>query len=290
MPILVAGGTGSLGRQIVHGLLDRGETVRVLARTTSDYAPLQAAGAQIVFGDLKDAASLARACQGVDVVVSTASASKTGDDTIENVDLQGNQNLIAAAHAGAVRQFVLVSTLGASADSPVPVFRAKGTAEQRLREGPTVYTILQPNAFMDVWFPMLIELPALSGQPVTLVGESRRRHSFVAERDVAAFAVAAVRSPDARNATVLVGGPEALTLRDVVRAYEEIASRPIPVRTVAPGEPIPGVPEAVWGLAGALESFDSPIPMEETARRYGVQLTTVRDFVGSRLGQRKWKE
>ena len=125
--------------------------------------------------------------------------------------------------------------------------------------------------------------------PVTLVGESRRRHTFVAERDVAAFAVAAVRSPDARNATVLVGGPDALTLRDVVQAYEEMASRPIPVRTVAPGEPIPGVPEAVWGLAAALESFDSPIPMEETARRYGVELTTVRDFVRSRLGRREWK-
>ena len=54
------------------------------------------------------------------------------------------------------------------------------------------------------------------------------------------------------------------------------------MRSVAPGEPIPGLPEAVWGLAAALESIDS-VPMEETARRFGVTLTSPRAFAGTRL-------
>jgi NADH dehydrogenase len=141
------------------------------------------------------------------------------------------------------------------------------------------YTIIQANAFMDVWFPVLIEMPVSSGQPVTLVGESRRRHAFVAERDVAAFAVAAaVGNPAARNTTIAVGGPEAVTLREVVHAYEEALGRSIPVRSVTPGEPIPGLPETVAGFTAALESFDSPVPMEETCRQYGVSLSNVRDF------------
>ena len=283
MSTLVVGATGSLGRKIVHGLVEGGETVRALARSTSDYKLLEEAGAQVVIGDLKDPATLDRACQGVDVVVSTANVSKTGDDTVENVDFRGNQNLIDAAEAARVQRFVLISTLGASAESPVPVFRAKGAAEERLREGRMEYTILQPNAFMDVWFGMLIEMPATHGRPVTLVGESRRRHSFVAERDVAAFAIAATRHPDARNATLLIGGPEPLTFLEVVKAYEEAAGRSFPVQSVAPGEPIPGIPEPVWGIAAALETFDSPIPMQETAARYGVSLTNVREFARSRL-------
>lgn len=276
---LVVGATGSLGSRIAHALLGLERDVRALVRDPAKAGPLQAAGAQVVAGNVKDPASLEAACRGVEVVVSTATMSKRGDDSPDNVDMRGTQNLIDAARAAGVRKFVFVSTLGASPDSPIPVFRAKGIAEEHLRQSGMDYTIIQANAFMDVWFPMLIGMPVASGQPVTLVGESRRRHSFVAERDVAAFAVAAaVGNPAARNSTLAIGGPEAVTLREVVRAYEEAVGRSIPVRSVAPGEPIPGLPEQVSGFAAALESFDSPVPMEETCRQYGVSLFDVRDF------------
>jgi NADH dehydrogenase len=281
--MLVVGATGSLGGRIVRGLLEGGGEVRALVRPGSDGAALEAAGAHVVAGDLKDAGSLDRACAGAEVVITTASATKRGGDTIEEVDLRGNQWLIEAARRAGVRHFILVSTLGAATDSPVPVFRAKGAAEERLRESGMTYTVLQPDAFMDVWFGALVEAPALAGRPVTLVGESRARHSFVAERDVAAFAVAATRADAARDATIVIGGPEPLTFLDVVRAYEAAAGRPIPVRIVEPGAPIPGMPEAVWQLAAWLESFDTPVAMEATARQYGITLTSVADFARSRL-------
>jgi uncharacterized protein YbjT (DUF2867 family) len=276
---LVVGATGSLGGRIAHALLGLEHDVRALVRDPAKAGPLEAAGAQVVVGNVKDPASLDAACSGVDVVVSTATMSKRGDDSPENVDMRGTQNLIDAARRAGVHKFVFVSTLNASPDSPIPVFRAKGAAEEHLRQSGMDYTIIQANAFMDVWFPMLIEMPVSSGHPVTLVGESRRRHAFVAEQDVAAFAVAAaVGNPAARNTTLAIGGPEAVTLREVVRAYEEAAGRSIPVRSVAPGEPIPGLPEQVWGFAAALESFDSPVPMEEACRQYGVSLSNIRDF------------
>ncbi|HJR63600.1 MAG TPA: SDR family oxidoreductase [Gemmatimonadaceae bacterium] len=281
--ILVVGATGSLGGRIVRMLLERGEAVRALTRSSNNAAPLRDAGAEVVVGDLKDLASLERACQDADVVIATASASKTGDDSIENVDLHGNQNLIDAAERAGVRHFIFVSTVGASAEHPVPLFRAKAAAEERLKAGRMTYTILQPNAFMDVWFPMLVEMPALSGRPVTLVGEAKRRHSFVAERDVAAFAVAAVHNPAARNTTIVIGGPEPVTLRDVVRAYEDAAGQTFTIRSVSPGESIPGLPPAVSGIAAALETYDTPIPMDETARRYGVELIGVRELARARI-------
>ena len=281
--ILVVGASGSLGRKIVHGLRERGEAVRALVRSGRPGAAIEREGATVVVGDLRDRESLDRACEGIAAVVTTASASKTADDSIENVDVRGHENLIAAAETAGVQRFVFVSTLNASEESPVPVFRAKGITERRLRQSRLVHTILQPNAFMDVWFPMLVERPAFSGQPVTLVGESRRRHAFIAERDVALFAVASLAGAAARNATLPLGGPEAVTLKDVVRAYEQAANRSFEVHTVAPGEPIPGAPEIVWGLAAALETFDSPVPMEDACRTFGVELTSVADFARSRV-------
>ena len=76
---------------------------------------------------------------------------------------------------------------------------------------------------------------------------------------------------------MLVGGPEALSFRDAVRIYERALGREIPVRSVAPGQPIPGVVPAVLGLVAAFETYDSPLPMEETARRFGVTLASVDD-------------
>ena len=281
--ILVAGATGSLGGRIVHGLIGRGESVRALVRPSSSYAGLASAGVEIAIGDLKDPPSLAAACEGIDVVVTTASVSRTGDDSLEAVDLEGSRNLIDAARTAGVRQLVFTSTVGASPEHPAPLFRIKAAIEEHLRDSGMVFTILQPNAFMDVWFAMLIEMPIHSGMPVTLVGESKRRHSFVAERDVAAFAVSAVGHTAANNSTILIGGPEAITFRDAVRMYEQALGRTIEIRSVSPGAPIPGLPEAVWGIAAGFESYDSEIPMDQTARTYGVRPTSVADFARSRV-------
>jgi uncharacterized protein YbjT (DUF2867 family) len=279
--MLVAGATGSLGGKVVRGLLDRDDAVRALVRPGSDPAALAAAGAAISVGDLRDPASLVGACRGVSTIVSTASATRRGDDTPENVDGRGNINLIDAARVAGVEHYVVISTIGASAESPLPAFRAKGMAESYLKESGLDYTIVQPNAFMDIWFGMMIEAPVSRGEPVTLVGESRRRHSFIAEQDVAAFTLAATRNPAARNTTLVIGGPEPITFLDAVHAYEAALGRPIPVRSVAPGDPIPGLPEPVWGIAAALESYDSPIPMDDTAKLYGVTLTSVRELAAA---------
>jgi NADH dehydrogenase len=275
--ILVAGATGSLGSTIVRALLERGDAVRALVRDGADYTSLVRAGASIVVGDLRDPDSLGPACDGVSIIISTASATRRSDDSPANVDAQGNRNLIEAAKRAGVDHYILISTIGASPDSPVPAFRAKAEAESALKQSGLAWTIIQANAFMDVWFGMLIEMPLATGQPITLVGSSQRRHSFVAERDIAAFVLAATRNPAARNSTIVVGGPTAVTFRDVVSAYETALGRPIEVRSVAPGDPIPGLPEPVWGIAAALETFDSPIPMDETARLYGVTLTSAQD-------------
>lgn len=274
--ILIVGATGRLGGSIARALLDSGQPVRVLVRDGSSFDD---ARAEAVLGDLKDPDSLRKACQGVDVVVTTANAiaPRQTEDTIESVDRLGNRKLIDAAQVEGVRHFVFVSVLGADADHVVPFVRAKGETEAALRESGLSWTILQPDPFMDVWFPFIIG-PALEGGAVTLVGEGKQRHSMVAMQDVVAYAVAAVERKEAANRELAIGG-EPVTWRDVVDTFSEVLGREIPVQTVPPGEPVPGLPDFVAELLASLELYESPLDMSELSRTFGVRTTSLHEFV-----------
>ncbi|MGQ0562516.1 MAG: SDR family NAD(P)-dependent oxidoreductase, partial [Gemmatimonadota bacterium] len=99
---LIVGATGSLGSRICRELAERGQSVRALVRSTSDPAKLQelrSLGAHVVYGDLTDAASLRTACEGVDVVVSSATVIKSAEPTFSAVDDAGQRALVDAARA-----------------------------------------------------------------------------------------------------------------------------------------------------------------------------------------------
>lgn len=281
---LIAGATGTLGGLIARGLLERGEPVRILVRPGSSYEPLERAGADVVFGDVKDPASLAPAFAGIRRAITTVnSASRGGSDTVESVDVEGNRNLIEAAAAAGLEQFLFVSALGGEVDSPIPFMRAKGEAEAQLQRSGVPCTILKPNIFMEVWIGMIVGAPVQANRPVTLVGEGRRRHSFISVDDVAAFALAAVGNPAALGRTLVIGGPEALSWVDVVRTFERVLGRSIPIERVAPGEPLPGFPDVVAQLAAGMETYDSVIDMDGLAREWEVKLTSVEDFARSMI-------
>lgn len=277
--ILVVGATGQLGGLIAQTLLDRGKPVRILVRDASSYDHLVKSGAEPVKADLKNPDSLRAACAGIDAVVTTAnSTARGGADTLESVDRSGNRRLIDAAAAEGVRHFVFVSALGAGPENPMPLLQAKGEAEQWLRDSGMAWTILQPNMFMDKLPLMLVGGPALAGQPVTLVGEGRRRHSMVAVRDVAAYAVAALEHKEAEGQTLLIGGPEPISWYDVVAAFEQELGREIPVHTVPLGQPVPGMPDWLSQVLTGLETYDSPLVMGPLADAYGVTPTPLAEW------------
>ena len=290
--ILVVGATGVVGGMITQRLLDEDKEVRILVRRDSPSSQLVQqglatsaealieSGAHPVHGDLRDRASLDAALEGVDTVISTAnSAGRGGADNPQSVDLEGNRNLIEAAREAGVGRFVFVSLIGADPDHPSPFVRAKAQSEAALRESGLEYTIIAPTAYMEFWVAMVVGMPALQGQPVTLVGEGRRRHSFVSNRDAAAFAVAALDHQAARNEYLAIGGPQPLSWLDVVATYERVLERSIPVEFVAMGEPVPGLPDPMPEMMAGMETYDTAIEMEETSRAFGVPLTTLETFV-----------
>jgi NADH dehydrogenase len=289
---LVIGATGMLGGTIARRLIEQGSNVRVLLRHDSpsvELAPmgmataaetLLAAGAEPVYGDLKDVASLREAMRGVRRVVTTAnSAGRQPPDTVQSIEFDGNRALVDAAADAGIDHVVFVSALGADPKSPIPFMAGKGASEQHLRERGVGYTILAPDVFMEVWVPVVVGQAVAEGRRVTLVDPAKGRHAFVSLRDVAAYAVAALDHPAARNATLPIGGPEVLSWRDVVGVFERVLGRELDVDTVAPGDPIPGVREAVLPILASLERYDSPLDTREQSATFGIEPTPLETVV-----------
>jgi NADH dehydrogenase len=109
--ILLCGGTGELGGRIARLLHERGRAFRVLVRPQTDGSGLAALG-EVVQGDLRSSESLLPALDGVVTVVTTANAigrklAGQKDLSIDQVDHEGNANLVAAAETSGVSRFVL---------------------------------------------------------------------------------------------------------------------------------------------------------------------------------------
>ncbi len=295
--MLMVGATGLLGGRIAQRLLARGLPVRMLVRADSmaemlaaqgmatSPRVLEAAGARPVTGDLKEPDTLEAACQDVAAVITTAnSVLRGGDDTIDSVDRAGNRNLIDAARRAGVRRFIFVSVQGADRNSPVPLRAAKGETEAYLRESGLDYTIVAPNAFMEVWLYLLVVQPLLEGRLPVLIGSGTRRHAFISIEDVAEFVAAMPDHPAARNRRLVLGGPEAYSLREVVAQAGRLLGRELSMQAVRPGDSVPGVPENARSIAAGLDMADTPVEgMPELSRTFGASLTPMTVFLQQAL-------
>jgi nucleoside-diphosphate-sugar epimerase len=109
---LVTGATGFLGSYLSRALIRRGDSVRILARTSDRGKALQAAGAEIRLGDLGEPSSLSGTAEGMDVVFHLVrSATAASAEVFDRVDVEGTKRLLIEAERAGVRRFVFVGTL-----------------------------------------------------------------------------------------------------------------------------------------------------------------------------------
>ena len=292
MKTLLVGATGLLGPEIYPWLTAAGHQVRALVRASADVgkrAALQRYGVELVEGDLKDPASLARACARVHAVISTASStlSRQSGDSIETVDHRGQLALVEAAQQARVDRFVFVS-FRENPQIQFPLAVAKRAVERALKSSGMAYTILQASYFMEVWLTPALGFD-VAHRKVRFYGDGNQPISWISYKDVARAAAAAVTEGAGRDMVVELGGPQALSPREVVRMFEaagagEIATESVPVAALQ-GQLEGATDSLQQSFAGLMLQYAAGdwIDTTTSARLFPFQLTSVRDFITAQL-------
>jgi uncharacterized protein YbjT (DUF2867 family) len=210
--IVVFGGTGRVGRQIVEQLHQEGKAVRVVTRDPASAQAIQ--GVEVVAGDIHDRRTLVRAATGAEAIVCTVQGGngKRGNGP-KGIEGAGIPSLIGVARDTAVKNFVYISSASARADSPVEFFRLKFEVERILRTSGLPYSILRPTHLIDTWVELLAESIITKGK-ATVFGSGANPVSWVAGKDVARVAAALAIHPG-EGWSADLGGPEALPLAKV---------------------------------------------------------------------------
>ncbi|WP_246998622.1 complex I NDUFA9 subunit family protein [Halosolutus gelatinilyticus] len=292
MKVLVAGGTGFIGTNLCAELHDRGHEVTALSRTPEgNDLP---AGVETAMGDVGAYDSIADTVASHDAVVNLVSLSPLyeprGDLSHEDVHLRGTENLVRAAEAGDVDRFVQMSGLGADPKGETAFLRAKGKAEEVVRESDLAWTIFRPSVvFGDggefVEFTKVLTTPYVTGLPGG--GETRFQPIWVG--DVVPMLADALAGDDHVGRIYEIGGPHIVTLADVTElAYEaegkSVTIVPIPMALAKLGltaaEPLPFVPFGP-DQARSLTVDNTVVDNDVTAfDRAEAELTTLRSYLG----------
>jgi len=324
MKILVVGATGQLGYAICRKLSQSDQDFKVSGsyRKTSDSAPLKKLpGVNLELLDLLDPGTFEPALKNKDVLIITAATATPTQkaDNFKDVDTLGVKKLIDQAAKNKLSQIIYVSAFPFSGKVNAALAKAKMEVEQHLKKSGVPYTIIQPTAFMEVYFPFFgTELP-LKGEVVStvkrpfkfsnnffngikddmekkgkfnIIGDGDKKCSYISLENVADYCVNAIGHQEAINKTIAIGGPEILSPLEVKELFEKVYGKNLSLKKTPSGViKVMGKVFNLFNPAAAnifamnyhMASHDYLAPnANDTAKKYGVKLITAKDFIASK--------
>ncbi|ACV11475.1 NAD-dependent epimerase/dehydratase [Halorhabdus utahensis DSM 12940] len=245
MNVLVTGGDGFVGRHLCAELDERGHDVTALSRDPDPTVLPD--GVETVAGDVTDRSSIEPAVEGVDVLVNLVALSPLfipsgGNEMHERIHLGGTENLVAAAEDEGVERFVQMSALGADPEGPTHYIRAKGRAEEVVRESALKWVIVRPSVIFGdggefVGFTKKLTPPLVAPLP----GGGKTRFQPIWVEDLAPMLADCVEDDERAGETYELGGPERLTLKQIAKLVRgKVAVVPVPMALAGVGLSVAG--------------------------------------------------
>ncbi|HTD42630.1 MAG TPA: NAD-dependent epimerase/dehydratase family protein [Bryobacteraceae bacterium] len=240
--IVVTGATGFLGREVVGHLIKRGYAVRALARPQSHTDALEQLGAELVYGDVRELASLRAAFEGASIVVHLAAGMRGSERFILESGVLGTANVAAAARDSGVRRVIYTSSVSVydfaavreggvvTEESPLDVHGelrgtyslAKCKAEQtalKERSSPqTPWTILRPAVIFGTGHSGASLVGSMLGPFLLCLGRGNKQMRLIHVKDVAEAIVTMCEDPLTAGQVYNVAHPDSLTVRQYIRA------------------------------------------------------------------------
>jgi NADH dehydrogenase len=218
--ILVTGGTGFIGQELIRHLVERGYQVRILLRPSYQSPRLpRGVAVEAVVCSLKDERGLRAAMKGVDAVFHLAGAEQSGSRAdLQAVDIDGSRLVAQAASGAGVERLVYLSHLGADRASAFPVLKVKGIAEHFIMQSGVPYTIFRSAVVFgpgDHFTTALVRLLRMSPFVFLLPGNGATFLQPIWVEDLVTSMILSMDTPDAAGQVFSVGGPEYLSFRKI---------------------------------------------------------------------------
>lgn len=244
MKIIILGGTGFIGRHICEKLVRAGHEVTVPTRKIENAREIQTLPRLLpVRCNVHDAAQLAQAVLGHEVLINLVAILHGSEEEFERVHVTLPQAIVAACKAGGIKRIVQMSSLGAALDAPSQYLRSKGRGEQVFASSGLDVTILRPSVVFGAGDKLLNVFAALQQSfPFVPLAGSEAQFQPVWVEDVAQAVVqlasdkhyqnnSSLRSIYAGNMlkTFEIAGKNVMTLRELFELAGRCvgASRPI---------------------------------------------------------------
>ena len=223
MSILIIGGTGTLGRQIVKQALDEGYQVKCLVRDFRRSAFLKDWGAELVYGDLSKPSTLPLALKGVKVVIDSATIRSTSSYTSETIDWRGKLALLEASKLIGIKKFIYFSVLNASKNPSIPLLDLKLRIENELEKSGLNYTIFQCSGFFQGLISQYA-LPVLENETIWLPGDSAPV-AYLDTQDAAKAVVQTLNNSAYDKSKVSLIGEKFWTPKEIIQLCERLSGK-----------------------------------------------------------------
>ena len=239
MDVLVAGGSGFVGQHLCSELAERGHDVTVLSRDPDpDDLP---DGVETAMGDVTAYDSIESAFEGQDAVVNLVALSPLfepsgGNEMHDRIHRGGTENCVRAAEEHGIERFVQMSALGADPDGPTHYIRAKGRAEEIVRESELDWVVFRPSVVFGeggefVHFTKRLKKLFAPGLPLYPLpgGGKQTRFQPIWIGDLVPLLADAVEDDEYVGGVYELGGPEVLTLREITKMVYDAAGKSVTI-------------------------------------------------------------
>ena len=234
--LLIIGGTGTLGRQVVLQALKKGYPVHCLVRDFKRARFLRKWGARLVYGDLRWPHTLPKILKGMTAVIDASTSRVNEQELISIIDYEAKLVFIEIAKASPIKRLIFFSSKKYKRFMPfarsrgIPLLRLKLQVENDLIDSGIPYTIFRITGF----YQGLIEeyaIPILENLPLW-VTDKNAKVSFLDTQDIAKFCIRSLQLPHTKNETFILSGLKKQITSEMIYICEQLAGQSAKIRKI----------------------------------------------------------